>query len=83
MKRKNEDDVFNVCKYARTFRNSKGIKLTNNASIDERNNFGITSLMYAADNGHLPIVEYLVDNGADMFLKDNRKSDAIEFGKTQ
>lgn len=56
-------------------------QINNNASIDERNNYGITSLMYAADNGHLPIVEYLVDNGADMFLKDNRKSDAIEFGK--
>ena len=27
--------------------------------------------MFAAKNGHLPVVEYLVEKGADMEAKDN------------
>ena len=37
---------------------------------------GNTPLMYAAGNGHLPVVEYLVEKGADMEAK-NIVSDAI------
>ena len=32
---------------------------------------GGTPLTYAAENGHLPVVEYLVEKGADMEAKDN------------
>ena len=34
-----------------------------------------TPLMFAATNGHLPVVEYLVERGADMEAKDNIVSD--------
>ena len=36
---------------------------------------GITPLMWAAMKGHLPVVEYLVERGADMEAKDNEVSD--------
>lgn len=38
--------------------------------VDAHNEFGHTSLMYAARNGHLSIVEYLCSVGANADLKD-------------
>ena len=32
--------------------------------------YGTTALLRAARNGHLPVVEYLVERGADMEAKD-------------
>ena len=32
---------------------------------------GWTPLMNAAEKGHLPVVEYLLERGADMEAKDN------------
>ena len=31
--------------------------------------WGSTALMWASDNGHLPVVEYLVQQGADINLR--------------
>ena len=31
---------------------------------------GYTPLIWAAEHGHLPVVEYLVERGADMEAKD-------------
>ena len=36
-----------------------------------------TPLMYAADKGHLPVVEYLVERGADMEAKDNVSGEIV------
>ena len=33
--------------------------------------FGFTPLILAAKNGHLPVVEYLVERGADIEAKNN------------
>ena len=33
--------------------------------------YGTTPLMYATANGHLPVVEYLVEKGADVEAKDD------------
>ena len=38
---------------------------------------GYTPLIYAAEGGHLPVVEYLVERGADMEAKDKYVSDVI------
>ena len=38
--------------------------------------YGTTPLIYAAYNGHLPVVEYLVEKGADLEAKD-KVSDVI------
>ena len=32
---------------------------------------GFTPLIYAAENDHLPVVEYLVERGANIEAKDN------------
>ena len=39
--------------------------------------WGYTPLMRAAWKGHLPVVEYLVERGADMEAKDKLVSDVI------
>ena len=31
---------------------------------------GMTPLHYSADNGHVAVVKYLVDHGADVNIKD-------------
>ena len=33
--------------------------------------FGITPLMWATVRGHLPVIEYLLERGADMEAKNN------------
>ena len=32
--------------------------------------YGSTPLIFAAENGHLPMAEYLLERGADMEAKD-------------
>ena len=39
---------------------------------------GYTPLLLAADNGHLPVVEYLVERGANIEAKD-KVSDVLSF----
>ena len=40
------------------------------------NRLGHIALMYAKENGHLPVVEYLVEKGADIQAQ-NKVSDVI------
>ena len=32
--------------------------------------YGYTAVMYASSNGHLPVVQYLVQQGADIHMQD-------------
>ena len=38
-----------------------------------------TPLIRAVKNGQLPMIEYLVENGADMEAKDDRVNDVISW----
>ena len=38
--------------------------------------FGWTPLLFAAENGHLPVIEYLLERGANVQAKD-RVRDAL------
>ena len=40
---------------------------------------GTTPLLWAARNGHLPMVEYLVEKGANMEAKDNVSDVVISY----
>ena len=44
--------------------------------------FGSTPLHFSALKGHYDIVRYLVDNGADIHLKDKNKSTALYSAET-
>ena len=35
--------------------------------------YGYTAVMYASSNGHLPVVQYLVQQGADIHMQDKVK----------
>ena len=39
---------------------------------------GTTALLWAAKNGHLAVVEYLVEKGADIEIWDQYVSDIID-----
>ena len=41
--------------------------------------FGKTPLMYAVESGRLPVVEYLLEKGADMEARDGEVSDVISW----
>lgn len=47
--------------------------------INARDRSGYSALMYACSNGRLKIVEYLVDHGADIELKDNQNGETALF----
>ncbi|KAJ7169787.1 ankyrin repeat-containing domain protein [Mycena filopes] len=46
-----------------------------------RDNFGYTALHLAADRGHLPIVTFLLENGADRTIKDEDDLTAAELAQ--
>lgn len=48
-------------------------------SVDERDASGATLLMVAARDGQLPVVELLVQRGADVTLKNKNQSTALMF----
>ncbi|KAJ7786214.1 ankyrin repeat-containing domain protein [Mycena metata] len=49
--------------------------------INARDDFGYTPLHLAADRGHLPIVEFLLQKGADRTLKDEDDLTAVELAQ--
>jgi len=63
----NEFDLLNCLKLLANF---------DSIDINSKDRSGLTALMYACCNGWLKLVEFLVDHGADIELKDN------QFGET-
>jgi hypothetical protein len=61
------------------FRNAES--LAKKAEIDAQGEQGATALMFAARNGHLPVVETLVKNGAKLDLADNKQQTALVHAK--
>ena len=53
----------------------KGIK------INHQSNRGWTALMSAVTNGHVEMVQFLIDNGADQTLKNENGSNVLEIAK--
>ncbi|KAJ7038297.1 ankyrin repeat-containing domain protein [Mycena alexandri] len=49
--------------------------------INARDDFGYTPLHLAADRGHFPIVEFLLEKGADRTIKDEDDLTAIELAQ--
>lgn len=47
--------------------------------INAKNTTGMTALMFACKNGLLKLVEYLVDHGADLELKENQNGETALF----
>jgi len=47
------------------------------ASVNVKNKYGYTALMYASINNHLDIVKLLIKAGADINIKNNFGFDAI------
>ena len=43
--------------------------IENSADVSAKNKKGKTALRFASQNGHLDIVKYLVENGADINIK--------------
>jgi ankyrin repeat protein len=52
------------------------------ANVNATSYNGSTSLMYAARNNHLSIVEFLIENGADREVKNQKKSTALSLSET-
>ncbi|CAI6345342.1 unnamed protein product [Macrosiphum euphorbiae] len=57
------------------------LKLLANGSIDinSKDRTGLTALMYACSNGWLKLVEFLVDHGAEIELKDHQSGETALF----
>ncbi|XP_001943265.1 ankyrin repeat, SAM and basic leucine zipper domain-containing protein 1 isoform X2 [Acyrthosiphon pisum] len=66
----NELDLLNCLKL---FANVNGI------DINSKDRTGLTALMYACSNGWLELVEFLVDHGADIELKDHQSGETALF----
>jgi hypothetical protein len=50
--------------------------------VNAADNYGITPLMVAANMGELPIVQYLIDKGADLAAHDLGKKNDGQFGSS-
>lgn len=57
--------------------NSIDMLLTNGEDINQRDSFGRTALMWAAEGNRLEIARFLLDNGAAIDLKDNNGNTAL------
>jgi len=53
--------------------------LNKGANINERDDAGVTPLLYAVGLGRYDLVEFLVENGADPSLPDNSGLTPVEF----
>jgi len=52
-----------------------------NVNLDARDEFGYTPLHLAADRGHLSVVRFLLENGADRTIKDEDDLSAAELAQ--
>ncbi|XP_022177779.1 ankyrin repeat, SAM and basic leucine zipper domain-containing protein 1-like isoform X2 [Myzus persicae] len=66
----NESDLLNCLKLLANF---------DSIDINSRDRTGLTALMYACSNGWLKLVEFLVDHGADIELKDHESGETALF----
>lgn len=60
----------------------KCLKLVSNfekIDINSKDRSGLTALMYASSNGYLKIVEFLINNGADIEITDNQYGETALF----
>lgn len=53
------------------------------AKVNQQNYNDATALIYASTFGHKDIVNYLLKNGADATIKDNRGNTALSHAKMQ
>lgn len=54
-------------------------KLSSSKTIDDRDQYGKTALMAACEYGFFPIVSFLVENGSEVNLKDERGCSPLTF----
>lgn len=66
----NELDLLNCLKLLANF---------DSIDINSKDRTGLTALMYACSNGWLKLVEFLVDHGADIELKDHQSGETALF----
>ncbi|HWK54371.1 MAG TPA: ankyrin repeat domain-containing protein [Hyphomicrobiales bacterium] len=59
----------------------EAVKLCHELGMDvnQTNSMGLTALMGAANRGSDAIIQYLVDNGADLTLQDNEQRTALDW----
>jgi uncharacterized protein len=50
--------------------------------VNQPDDFGITPLMAAANMGHVPVIQYLIDAGADLAAHDLGKKNDGQFGSS-
>lgn len=67
----NRDTIIHICE----------ILLKKGCNINEPNNFGNTPLMFATMLGDITIVKYLIDQGADIHIKNKEDQKAYDFSK--
>ncbi|XP_060868472.1 ankyrin repeat, SAM and basic leucine zipper domain-containing protein 1-like isoform X2 [Metopolophium dirhodum] len=66
----NELDLLNCLKLLASF---------DSIDVNSKDRTGLTALMYACSNGWLKLVEFLVDHGADIELKDHQSGETALF----
>ena len=49
--------------------------------VDAVNRQGLTALMFAAWHGHVDVIEYLLDHGADMHVVDSFGDNALGYAE--
>lgn len=58
---------------------SLSILLSKDVNLDAQDKDGVTALMYAAYYGHNDCVQFLIENGANVNLLDNKKRDYLKY----
>lgn len=78
--------VMCICDFKNVFYDEvillKSLKLLlsfDNIDINAKNTTGMTALMFACKNGWLTLVEYLVDHGADIEIKEHQSGETALF----